>query len=135
MHSNTLKAAAMNSKITQPVINPDLDPTLYGKYVKFQGAYKVRLQYLKEGHFVTPVKENDDKCMPPLLVRYDTKIRAEAKQPDENYKKDYSCAFDASRIQQYEMENINFSSHMKSDTAFQSLRDLILRTGWSECIR
>ena len=126
LHYNTYKAAALNSKVKETHKNPDLDTTIYGKYLKFQSAFKVRLQYLKEGHFVTPEKENDDKCMPPLLSHYDSKIRAEAKQPDENYKKDYSCSFDASRIQLYEMENINFSSHMKSDTAFQSLRDLIL---------
>ena len=126
LHYNTYKAVALKSAITEPARNPEINPTLYCKYVKFQSAFKVRLQYLKEGHFVTPEKENDDKCMPPLLSHYDSKIRAEAKQPDENYKKDYSCSFDASRIQLYEMENINFSSHMKSDTAFQSLRDLIL---------
>jgi hypothetical protein len=126
LHSNTFKDAAMNNTIKEPARNPDLNPTLYCKNVKFQSAYKVRLQFLNEGHFVTPVKQNDDKCMPPLLFHYNSKTRVDVEQPETNYRKDYSCAFDVSRIQQYEMENNNFSSHMKSPTAFVSLRELIL---------
>ena len=126
LHYNTYKAAALNSKVKETSRNPDLDPAIYGKYVKFQSAFKVRLQYLKEGHFVTPEKENEDKCMPPLLFHYDTKIRAGAEQPDANYRKNLSCAFDEKRIQEYETENNNFSTNMQSPTAFVSLRELII---------
>ena len=46
LHYNTYKAAALNSKVKETSRNPDLDPAIYGKYVKFQSAFKVRLQYL-----------------------------------------------------------------------------------------
>jgi hypothetical protein len=126
LHTNTFKAAAMKSAIKDTARNPDLDSSLFNKYIKFQGAYKGRLEYLNAGQFVTPERERDDKCMPPLLVHCDSKIRFDAQQPDTNYRKDYSCAFDEKRIQQYELENQNFSEKMKTATAFVSLRELIV---------
>jgi hypothetical protein len=76
---------------------------------------------------LTPDAPNDDKCMPSLLVKYSTKLKAGTPQPDENYERGGSCAFDAARIKSYEKANLSF----KTDTlqlggdSLPKLRDLL----------
>ena len=76
----------------EPAKNVDLDTALYSKYCKFQVAHTGRIGFLKAGsdgsqQFEIPDVEDGDKCMPPLLVKFNTKLRSGAPQPADNYKK------------------------------------------------
>jgi len=87
----------------EPAKNVDLDTALYIKYCKFQVAHAVRIAFLKAGsdgsqQFEIPDVEDGDKCMPPLLVKFNTKLRSGTPQPADNYKKNESCAFDSARM-------------------------------------
>jgi hypothetical protein len=76
----------------EPAKNVDLDTALYIKYCKFQVAHAVRIAFLKAGsddsqQFEIPDVEDGDKCMPPLLVKFNPKLRSGAPQPADHYKK------------------------------------------------
>jgi hypothetical protein len=105
---------------------------LYGKYVKFQTAFQNRIKYLQSGgdsnlQFETPDAPNGDKCMPSLLIKYSSKLKSGQPQPDENYVRGGSCAFDAARIEAYQKANSTFKTDMtqSGEVSLPKLRDLL----------
>jgi hypothetical protein len=108
-----VKIIHTKSDLREPCKNPNLDTGVYGKYIKFQTALPNRIKYLSTGGdrnllFEIPDALNDDKCMPSLLAKYSTKLKAGTPQPDENYIRGGSCAFDAARIESNEKSNLSF---------------------------
>ena len=132
LHKNCVKIIHTKSDAREPCKNPNLDTGLYGKYVKFQTAFPNRHKYLSTGgdsnlQFETPDAPNGDKCMPPLLDKYSSKLRVGQPQPDENYVRGGSCAFDAARIEAYQKANSTFKTDMlqSGDDSLPKLRDLL----------
>jgi hypothetical protein len=100
-------------KAKEPAKKADLDTGMYNRYVKFQAPYKSRLEVLNKGQFEKPVNADGDKCMPSLLIKYDTKVRQGATQPlDKATYGNLSCAFDAERIAAYASANATFMADM-----------------------
>ncbi len=87
-----------------PARNVDFDTGTYTKYCKFQVQWTGRINHLKTPglQFEIPDKDDADKCMPPMLAKFDAKIKADAPQPPQNYEKGKSCAFDPASIAAYE---------------------------------
>jgi hypothetical protein len=117
----------------EPAKNVDLDTALYSKYCKFQVQHTSRIHFLKNGgdgsqQFEIPEVENGDKCMPPLLVKHNSKLRKDAVPPPENYKRGESCAFDSARITAYEQANLAFKEDMTKPgkESIPKLRDLLV---------
>ena len=133
LHKNCVKIIHTKSDAREPCKNPNLDTGLYGKDVKFQTAFPNRHKYLSTGgdsnlQFETPDAPNGDKCMPPLLDKYSSKLRVGQPQPDENYVRGGSCAFDAARIEAYQKANLSFKTDMlqSADDSLPKLKDLLV---------
>jgi hypothetical protein len=94
-----VKALALSEDTAKdPAKDPDLDG-IYSRHVTFQQPYKSRLSFLNKGQFEKPVTADGDKCMPSLLIKYDTKVRQGTTQPIDNTTYGVlSCAFDAELI-------------------------------------
>lgn len=131
LHYNTYKALAVDAdKAKEPAKNPDIDTGLYIKYCKFQVAHNARSAFLRSGHFEKPETDGADKCMPKLLIKYNSKVRNQAppSQPDTSYEEGASCAFDTARITAYEKANAEFKVDMIKPGAqsIPKLRELLL---------
>ncbi len=56
LHNNCVKALALSKeKAKEPAKNADVDTVIYGKYLKFQAPFKVRVEYLNQGQSEKPV--------------------------------------------------------------------------------
>ncbi len=106
-----MKALALSKdKAREPAKNADLDTGIYGRYLKFQAPFKVRIKYLNQGQFEKPVAADGDKCMSRLLLNF---VRQGVQQPLANTTfRILSCAFDAERIAAYGAANANFKEDM-----------------------
>jgi hypothetical protein len=114
LHNNCVKALALTKgKTKEPAKNSDLDTGIYGRYLKFQAPFKFRIEYLNQGQFEKPVAADGDKCMPRLLLNFDTSVRQGVQQPLANTTFGIlSCAFDAEHIAAYGAANANFKEDM-----------------------
>mmetsp|Transcript_51785 Transcript_51785/g.108221 ORF Transcript_51785/g.108221 Transcript_51785/m.108221 type:complete len:161 (-) Transcript_51785:801-1283(-) len=126
----TLSSSDANN---EPARNVDIDTGLYGKYCKFQVLHTARIHFLKTGgdgsqQFEIPDVDNGDKCMPHLLVKYNSKLKSGTPQPDDTYIREESCAFDSARITAYERANLSFKEDMtkQGKASIQKLRDLLV---------
>ena len=84
---------------------------------------------MNKEQFEKPVKADGDKCMPRLLIKYDTKVRQGATQPMDNTAfGNLSCAFDAERIAAYGAANANFKEDMllRGAVSIPKLQPLVL---------
>lgn len=130
LHNNCVKALALcKGTAKEPARNADLDTGMYGKYVKFQAPYKSRLEYLNKGQFEKPVAADGDKCLPRLLLKFDTKVQQGVQQPMDNTTYGvFSCAFDAERIAAYEEANVKFKTDMllQGSISLPKLQNLVL---------
>jgi hypothetical protein len=125
-----VKALALSKdKAREPAKNPDLDTGIYGRYPKFQAPNKIRLEYLNKGQFEKPVAADGGKCMPRLLLKYDTKVQQGVQQPMANTTYGIlSCAFDAERITAYGEANAKFKTDMllPGSISLPKLQNLVL---------
>ena len=83
----------------------------WNEYCTFQSQYKDRVNTLRIEKREVPKNEGDDKNMPNILQCWEGNFKAA--QPSRNYKKDYSCAFTETRINQYEALNKSFATCIK----------------------
>ena len=129
LHLNCVRALAMSS-FNPPARNVDLDTGTYTKYCKFQVQWTGRINHLKTPglQFEIPDKDDADKCMPPMLAKFDAKIKADAPQPPQNYEKGKSCAFDPARIAAYEQASRTFKDDVLKigQESLPKLRDLLV---------
>ena len=104
-----------------------MDSGLFGSYVKFQAVYKVRIDHLKAGQFEEPSVAGHEMCVPPLLLKFSQKAKANAPQPVGNYSARSSCAFSPARIAAYEAANKSFIPDMQlsGPSSIPKLRALI----------
>ncbi len=125
-----MKALALSKdKAKEPAKNADVDTGIYGKNIRFQAPFKSRIEYLNQGQFEKPVAADGDKCMPPLLLNFDIKVRPGVQQPLANTTFGIlSCAFDAERIAAYGAANANFKEDMllKGSVSIPKLQQLVL---------
>ena len=112
MHNNCTKAL-INEKAKMPSQNVDVDTGLYGLYTKFQAAYPARLVYLRSGNFQESFELGRDKCVQPLLQKFNPKSKAGGAQPAGNYSATSSCSFCPDSIAEYEKGNLAFKNDMK----------------------
>jgi hypothetical protein len=103
LHNNCVKALALSKdNAKEPAKNADVETGIYAKYVRFQVQFKSRIEYLNQGQFEKPVAADGDKCMPRLLLNFDTSVRPGVQQPLANTTFGIlSCTFDAERIAAY----------------------------------
>jgi hypothetical protein len=121
--------ALSKDKSREPAKNPDLDTGIYGRYLKFQAPYKFRLEYLNKGQFEKPVAADGDKCMPRLLLKFDTKVQQGVQQLMANTTyRILSCAFDAEHIAAYGEANAKFKTDMSlpGSISLPNLQNLVL---------
>jgi hypothetical protein len=106
------------SLFNPPAKTVALDTGTYTKYCIFQVQWPGRINHLKpaDQQFEIPDKDDADKCMPPMLAKYDAKVEADDPQPYQNYENGKSCEFDPARIAAYE----------------QVSRTLVGSPGWGE---
>ena len=83
----------------------------WNEYVQFQGAYKERVDLLRTEKREVPTVPESDKNMPSILHTWTGRFTNA--QPAKNYKTDHSCAFNDSRIQDYERRNAAFQNDIK----------------------
>jgi hypothetical protein len=130
LHDNCVKSLALSKgKAREPARNADLDIEIYGRYLEFQAPYKSRLEYLKKGQFEKPVAADGDKCLPRLLLKFDTNVQQGVQQPMANTTyRNLSCAFDAERIAAYEEANAKFKTDMllPGSISLPKLQNLVL---------
>jgi hypothetical protein len=84
---------------------------------------------LNTGQFEKPVAADGDKCLPRLLLKFDTKVQQGVQQPMENTTFGIlSCAFDAARIAAYDEANAKFKTDMllPGSSSLPKLQDLVL---------
>jgi hypothetical protein len=113
----------------EPAKNPDLGTGLHNRYLKFQALFKIWPEHLNKGQFEKPVAADGDKCMPRLLIKYDTQVRQGTPQPmaDTTYG-NLSCAFDADSIAAYAAANATFMADMMmpGQVSIPKLQQLVL---------
>jgi hypothetical protein len=88
----------------KPSHNFDMDRGMFGSYVKFQpeAVYRARIDYLKAGQFEEPSVAGQEMCVPPLLLKFSSKVKVNSPQPIGIFSARGSCAFGPARIAAYE---------------------------------
>ncbi len=81
------------------------------QYVIFQADYKQRIGVLRREKREVPKQSGGDKIMPPILQTWQGDCKAA--QPQKNFHKNLSCAFNADQINKYEELNRNFMAISK----------------------
>ena len=77
------------------------------KYCEYQAEYKDRVAVLRSEKRDVPVEEDGDKIMPNMLQTWTG--NSKQPQPAKNSLAKTSCAFDKSRIDDYERRNLRFA--------------------------
>ena len=96
LHTNCVKENTDGA--AKPSHNFGMDTGLFGSYVKFQAVYKARIDHLKAGQFEEPSVAGQEICVPPLLLKFSQKLKANSAQPVGNYSaRTSSCAFSPAR--------------------------------------
>jgi hypothetical protein len=82
LHFNCVRALAMSS-FNPPAKHIALDTGTYTKYCRFQVQWPDRIKHLKTAgqQFEIPEKDDADKYMPPMLFKFDAKVKADDPQP------------------------------------------------------
>ena len=97
----------------EPEVKSKLDAStfveskLWKKYCEYQAEFKDRVAVLRSEKRDVPVEEDGDKIMPNILQTWTG--NSKAAQPAKNYLVKTSCAFDKSRIDDYEKRNLKFA--------------------------
>jgi hypothetical protein len=99
-----------------------VDSKLWTRYCTYQAEFKDRVSVLRSEKRDIPEEEDGDKIMPSILHTWTGKFRDI--QPQKNYHAKTSCAFDKSRIDEYERRNQKFTKSIET-AGHQAAKEIV----------